>query len=262
MPYRNIRLTYPPMEGPDIQEIENKLISLGFDIIKDSRYTSSDYTAVRVFQELTKIVKDGVIGPQTKGQFEVTTPDNFYPEVFQDIYLTKKYVAAEIDYFLDEFAISSLNDHGKYFVQAEAETGLPVEWQLGNAWHESGDRNSAGKFLLGQSYYGREWKNLFGWAIMDSGPLSEGKFETYQECILTVAHKIKDLFLDPNNWRYHGDHIFGIEVRYSTASYNAIRKAGYYRRITKFLDAGIKTKMPLYVEDLLPILDKIYQRKV
>jgi len=258
---RTIRLTSPAMEGPDVKAIEDKLRELGFDICINSRYESDDYAAARKFQELSKIVIDGVIGPQTKDTLKVTTVAGFYPEVFQDIYQSKHYTAEDIDYWLSQKAITSLTGHGKYFVQAESETGIPAEWQLASGMQESGDRNAAGQFLFGQSYYGREWKNLFGWAITDSGALDQGRFETYRECILKVATQVKNLFLNPANWRYAGDHIFGIEWKYSTAPYNAINKAKYYREITQFLDAGVKTRMPEWIEDLLPILDKYFIRK-
>lgn len=258
---RVIKLTSPAMEGPDVKVIEDKLRALGFDINVNSRYESDDYSATRKFQELSKIVIDGVIGPQTKDKLKNTTVANFYPEVWQNIYISKGITIKGVDYWLENFAIPSLADHGKYFVQAEAETGIPVEWQLAIGMQESGERNSAGKFLLGQSYYGRELKNLYGWAITDSGPLSQGRFETYRECILKVPTAIKKLFLDPANWRYNGDHIFGIEVKYSTAPYNAINKAKYYREIVEFLSTGFKTRMPDWIEDLFPFLDKRYQLK-
>jgi len=259
---RIIKLITPAMEGTDVKEVEDKLKEIGFDINVNSRYENDDYQATRKFQELTKIVIDGKIGPQTKGMLDQTTLQNFYPEVFQNIYQSKQYTAAMIDYWLAENAISSLTGHGKYFVQAESETGIPAEWQLANGLQESGERNSAGKFLFGQSYYGRNWKNLYGWGITDSGPIPGiSQFDRYQDCILIVAHKIKDLFLDPNNWRYAGDHIFGIEWKYSTASFNAINKAKYYREICNILDGGIKTKIPEYIEDLVPLLEKYFVRK-
>ncbi|MHA1302211.1 MAG: peptidoglycan-binding domain-containing protein [Candidatus Heimdallarchaeaceae archaeon] len=258
---RVIKLSTPAMEGEDVKKIENKLRELGFDIKANSRYESDDYYAVRVFQRETKITIDGIVGPQTKGKLEETTVDNFYPEVFKNIYEKKDYSIEAVDYFLSEYAHPNLLGHGKYFKQAEEETGIPVEWQLANGMQESGVADSTGRVLLGNSYYGREWKNLYGWAITDSGPLSQGRFETYRDCILIVTHKIKDLFLEPNNWRYAGDHIFGIEKYYSTAPYNAINKAKWYRFICEFLDKGIKTKMPEYVEDLVPILSEYFIRR-
>lgn len=260
---RIIRLVTPAMEGADVKVIEDKLRLIGFDIKVNSRYESDDYQAVRVFQRETKIVIDGGVGPQTKGKLNETTLENFYPEVFKGIYGSKGYGIDAIDYFLDEYAHPNLAGHGKYFVQAEQETGIPAEWQLANGMQESGVVNDSGRVLLGNSYYGRspEWKNLYGWAITDSGPLAQGRFETYAGCIVTVAHKIKDLFLNPANWRYNGDHIFGIEVAYSTASYNAINKAKWYRFICQFLDKGIMHKIPEYVEDLVPFLEKYFVRK-
>jgi hypothetical protein len=258
---RVIKLTAPVMEGPDVKVVEDKLRELGFDIKVNSKYELDDYSAVRVFQREVAIVQDGAIGPQTKDKFSKTTLNNFYPEVFKNIYESNHYKVEAVDYFLMENAHPNLIGMGKYFIQAEQETGIPVEWQLANGMQESGERDSAGRFLLGNSYYGREWKNLYGWAITDSGPLSQGKFETYADGILFVQHQIKTLFLNPANWRYKGDNIFGIETYYSTAPYNAILKAKWYRFICEFLNKGVLTKIPIYVEDLIPLLEKYFIRK-
>jgi len=257
---RLIKKTRPPMAGPDVKTLEDKLREIGFDTAEDSTYTDNDYRGVKVFQEIAGIVIDGVVGPQTLGKLNEYNAGNFMPEVFQNIYSSRQYSIELLDYFLENYAIASLKNHGQYFNQAEVETGIPAEWLLGKAWQESGERNASGKFLLGNSYYGRVWKNLFGYGITDSGPMPEYKFETYREGILIVAREIKNLFLDPDNWRYHGDNIFGIEVKYSTACYNAIRKAQYYRQILQILDAGILHPMPKFIEQLLPVLDKYYKR--
>ena len=258
---RIIRLTTPAMEGTDVKAIEDKLKILGFDIKVNSRYENDDYQAMRVFQRETKIVIDGAVGNQTKGKLNEATAENFYPEVFKNIYEKKNYAVELIDYFLSEYAHPNLLNQGKYFKQAEEETGIPVEHQLANGMQESGEVDVSGRVLLGNSYYGRNWKNLYGWAITDSGALPAGKFGTYKDCILTVAHKIKDLFLNPANWRYNGDTIYGIEIAYSTAPYNAINKAKWYRFICQFLDKGIRYRIPEYIDELVPLLEKYFVRK-
>jgi len=258
------RLIYykvPNMTGKDVKEIEIKLRSLGFDVLLDSKFTMNDKKSVEVFQELAHVVKDGIIGEQTRGKLDSINSDTFYPEVFKPIWDKKDYSIEVIDYFLSEKAHPNLHGCGKWFKQAETETGIPVEWMLASAMQESGEENSTGVFLIGQSYYGREWKNIYGWAIYDSGPQPAGKFETYKDCILTVPKEIKRLYLEPNSPHNNGEHIFGIEVKYSTAGHNAIRKAQYYRYICQFMDLGIRHKMPEYVEDLVPILDKYFIRK-
>jgi len=258
------RLIYykvPNMTGTDVKEIEVKLRELGFDVTTDGVFTLNDKKSIEVFQELTHIVKDGIVGEQTKEKLNSVTSDTFYPEVFKPIWDKKDYPIELIDYFLSEKAHSNLHGLGKYFKQAEEETGIPIEWQLANAMQESGEKNSSGVFLIGQSYYGREWKNIYGWAIYDSGAQPAGKFPTYKDCILTVPKEIKRLYLTEGAPYNNGENIFGIEIKYSTAGHNAIRKAHYYRKICEFMDKGIRHKMPEYVEDLLPILDKYYKRK-
>ncbi len=260
-PTRTIRLDMPRMHGVDIKLLQTKLRDIGFDLEVDSTYDSPDYWAIRRFQKLAKIVVDGVVGPQTRETLDKTTVDNFYPEVFKDIYESKDYSVEAVDYFLANNAHPNLLGHGKYFKFAETETGIPVEWQLANGMQESGVKTSGDTVLLGNSYHGRVNKNLYGWAVTDSGPVPGYKFDTYEDCIKIVARKIKALFLNPQNWRYKGDHIFGIEVKYSTAPYNAINKAKWYRFICEFLDAGIRTPVPQYMNNLIALLDQHYVKQ-
>lgn len=257
MSERLLKLVSGLMKGEDVREVQNKLVELGFDINSDGVYGPMTEVSVRKFQELTGLKADGIVGPATRDMLNKKTKDNFYPEVFKNIYEKKDYSIDEIDYYLNEFAHPSLKGHGKYFKQAEEETGIPAEWQLANGAQESSYKGGG----IGSSPIAQKYHNLFGWGVPDSGLTEEGKFESFAECILYVAKKIKDLFLNKNNWRYSGDHIFGIEKYYSTAPYNAIMKAKYYREIYEFLDKGIKHRVPEYIEDLVPLLSEYFIRR-
>lgn len=247
---RNLKVIPGYMHGEDVKKVQTKLREIGFDLKIDSWYGPQTERAVKKFQELTGLDDDGVVGPITKEKLKNITVETFYPEVFQDIYVSKNYSIEAIDYYLDTFAHPDVYGHGKYFVQGEQETGIPAEWQLANGAAESSYKGGG----IGSSPIAQKYNNLFGWGIPDSGPTSEGNFKSFAECIPYVAKEIKRLFLDPDNWRYHGDHIFGIEVRYSTAVYNGINKAVQYRRICKFMDQGIKHRVPEHMEDLIPLL--------
>jgi len=254
---RDLKLIPGYMYGEDVKKVQTKLREIGFDLKADSWYGGQTEAAIKKFQELVKIHSDGIVGKITRDMLELITIETFYPEVFQDIYQSKNYSIEAIDYYLNEFAHPDLKGHGKYFVQAEQETGIPIEWQLANGSAESSYKGGGiGSSPIAQKYY-----NLYGWGIPNSGPTAEGRFGSFQECILYVPKKIKSLFLDPNNWRYNGDNIFGIEIYYSTACYNAINKANQYRKICKFLDADIKIKVPEYIEELIPLLEKVFVKK-
>jgi len=254
---RLLKLVPGYMRGEDVLEVQNKLVELGFDITADSVYGPMTEVSIRKYQSLVGIGADGIVGKVTKAKLDEATIDNFYPEVFKNIYEKKDYSIEQIDYYLDSFAHPDLKGHGKYFKQAEEETGIPAEWLIANGAQESSYKGGG----IGSSPIAQKYCNLFGWGVPDSGLTEEGKFGSFAECILYVAKRIKELFLDPDNWRYAGDSIFGIEKYYSTAPYNAIMKAKYYREICEFIDSGIKNKVPEYIEDLIPLLSEYFIRR-
>jgi len=254
---RLLKLIPGYMRGEDILEVQSKLIELGFDITADSVYGPMTEVSVRKFQSLAGVGADGIVGKVTKAKLDEATVGNFYPEVFKNIYESRNYTVEQIDYYLDNFAHPDLKGLGKYFKQAEEETEIPAEWLLANGAQESSYKGGG----IGSSPIAQKYCNLFGWGVPDSGLTEEGKFGSFAECILYVAKRIKELFLDPDNWRYAEDNIFGIEKYYSTAPYNAVMKAKYYREICEFLDKEIKHKVPEYVEDLVPLLSEYFIRR-
>ena len=254
---RDLRVIPGYMHGEDVKKVQTKLREIGFDLKIDSWYGPQTERAVKKFQELMSLTQNGIVDNNVKEMLEVSSVETFYPEVFQNIYITKGYSIEAIDYYLDTFGHPDLKGLGKFFKQAEEESGIPVEWQLANGAAESSYKGGG----IGSSPIAQRYNNLFGWGIPDSGPTAEGRFGSFQECILYVQKKIKSLFLDPDNWRYYGDNIFGIEVRYSTAVYNAVNKAVHYRKICKFMDTGIKVRVPEFMEDLIPLLKGHFVKK-
>lgn len=256
---RDLRVIPGYMYGEDVKEVQTKLRGIGFDLKIDSWYGSITERAVKKFQELMNLPSNGIVGSNTNNMLRAVSisPETFYPEVFQNIYESKNYSIEVIDYYLDTFAHPDLKGHGEFFVQAEQETGYPAEHQLANGTAESSYKGGG----IGSSPIAQKYNNLYGWGIPDSGPTAEGRFGSFKECILYVPKRIKSLFLDPKNWRYNGDNIFGIEIYYSTACYNAVNKAYHYRKICKFLDAGVRYKVPEYIDRLIPLLEDYFIRK-
>ena len=254
---RDLRVIPGYMHGEDVKKVQTKLREIGFDLKIDSWYGQITEAAVKKFQELMRLTQNGIVDKNVREMLETITVKTFYPEVFQNIYQGKNYSIEAIDYYLDEFAHPDLKNHGKYFKQAEEETGIPTEWQLANGTAESSYKGGG----IGSSPIAQNYNNLYGWGVPGGGITAEGRFGSFKECILYVPKEIKRLFLDPKNWRYYGDHIFGIEIYYSTACYNAVNKAKYYREICAFLDAGIRYKVPEYMDNLIKELDKRYVRK-
>ena len=261
---RIVKITYPYMYGSDVRQIQKKLLELGYDLGKwgaDGVYGSMSERSVYSFKRLTGILGNSetsaVVDKATKNTLMNTPLDEFYPEVFKNIYESSSFSVDAIDYYLYVKAHPDLAGHGKYFVQAEAETGIPAEWQLANGAQESSYKGGG----IGSSPVAQKYNNLYGWAVTDSGVKNGASFESFADCILKVAHNIKNYFLDPGNWRYKGDTISGIEYYYSTAPYNAVMKAKYYREICEFLSGPIKHPVPEFVEDLTEYLDNYYVKK-
>ena len=261
---RTVKITWPYTYGSDVKEIQKKLLELGYDLGKwgaDGVYGPMSERSVYSFKMLTGILGKGevsaIVDKATKNTLMNTPLEEFYPEVFKNIYESKGFSADAIDYYLYVKAHPDLRGHGKYFVQAEAETGIPAEWHLANGAQESSYKGGG----IGSSPVAQKYNNLYGWAVTDSGVKNGASFESFADCILKVAHNIKNYFLDPGNWRYKGDTISGIEYYYSTAPYNAVMKAKYYREICEFLSGPIKHPVPEFVEDLTEYLDNYYVKK-
>lgn len=249
---RILKLTSPIMYGDDVKECQGHLLRLGFDLAVDGGYGNrQSVPSVKKFQELKGLVQDGWVGPITWKALRGTEVNDFYPEVFQDIYTKRDYSIALIDRFLSEYASTALLGHGKFFKDAENTYGEPVEWQLADAWQES---------VLGTSWHGRTKNNLYGWGITDSGVMGIAYFDTFAECINHVAMKVKQLYFTEGAIYNNGLHIFGKEIKYSTAPYNAIMKAKYYRLICSIIDAYEEPSppVPATMEELLAVLDGRY----
>lgn len=80
---------------------------------------------------------------------------------------------------------------GKYFIQAEQETGINAIYLASLACHES---------AYNTSNFAKNRNNLFGWQSYDSNLNATKKFETKGECILFVASRIKALYLNGENY--------------------------------------------------------------
>ena len=63
---RFLRLTTPPMRGPDVREVQDSLAKLGYyKGVVDGTYGSDTADAVKKFQSAVGIRPDGVVGPDT-----------------------------------------------------------------------------------------------------------------------------------------------------------------------------------------------------
>lgn len=77
------------------------------------------------------------------------------------------------------------------FLEAEEKTGVNALFLAAVAALESG---------WGESKAAREKNNLFGW----TGQNGYQQFESRKDCILTVAQRLRDLYLTPGGRYFHG----------------------------------------------------------
>ncbi len=230
--------------GADVKALKQYLRSLGFDL--NNMNSVFDYelkVEVGVFQKICKsewfendssISVDGIVGPQTKALIQKYNPNNFLPEVYDDITI------------IEEISVENFNKLIKDFKNPKANSRL---FNTGEIWINAGNRDQVNPLvmlakciqesLFGNSPWARDHNNLFGYAVTDSGPTGEAYFKSLKQNIEFVTSKVRNLFLNPDDWRYAGNDLFGIEVYYATAAHNPILKA-YYWKILKEMLKNIK----------------------
>jgi chitosanase len=76
-PHRLLRLKSPPLSGPDVSWLQERLARAGIHVEETGVFDQATDLAVRAFQENHNLKADGVVGPVTRGALEdlaVTTP--------------------------------------------------------------------------------------------------------------------------------------------------------------------------------------------
>lgn len=226
--------------GADVKALKQYLRSLGFDL--NNMNSIFDYelkVEVEVFQKICKsewfendntILVDGIIGPQTKALIKKYYPNNFLSEVYDDITIIPDITSHQINRLISDFK--------------EPKANKRLYW-TGKTWLDVGKRYKINPLVMlckciqesifGNSRWAREHNNLFGYAVTDSGPTGDAYFKSLEQNIEFVTSKVRSLFLCPDNWRYCGKTLFGIELYYATAAHNPILKAYYWRILKEML---------------------------
>ena len=122
---------------------------------------------------------------------------------------------------LEEDRNSVFYNNYKVFYNVEKKYNINGIFLAAMAIHESS---------WGTSQIAREKHNLFGYGAYDHNPLEESfEFETYEECIETVAKSLVKYYLNPSGtviydgeiakgWYYNGPTLLGINTRYASDS--------------------------------------------
>ncbi|MGM8215133.1 glucosaminidase domain-containing protein [Bacillaceae bacterium W0354] len=155
-----------------------------------------------------------------------------------DINLKTNYTAEELDSYIAENSLKDtdtgqapLGNLGETFIKAEETYGVNALFLMSLAIHESS---------WGQSKLAQEKNNLFGLNAHDDDPFGKGdNFNSFEDSIMHAAKFIKEMYLDPTNWRhegpYAGNKAFGLNVRYASDPYWGQKVAGHMYRADRFL---------------------------
>jgi chitosanase len=76
-PHRLLRLKSPPLSGPDVSWVQERLARAGIHVKETGEFDQATDQGVRAFQEMNNLKADGVVGPVTRSALEdltVTTP--------------------------------------------------------------------------------------------------------------------------------------------------------------------------------------------
>ncbi|MGE5454075.1 MAG: L,D-transpeptidase family protein [Methylocystaceae bacterium] len=71
---RFLRLAEPPMDGPDVLEVQKRLKELGYKVNPTGIYDVPTDAAVREFQTNTGLMVDGIVGPDTWNMLTTNFP--------------------------------------------------------------------------------------------------------------------------------------------------------------------------------------------
>ncbi|GEM_PF-6822411 len=116
--------------------------------------------------------------------------------------------AAQIDTSWRRLGANDLVGTGRYFVEAEEETGVNALVLAGIAACESG---------FGRSIIAREKNNLFGYGASDGSAFESAvSFDSHREGTITVASHLQRNYLSRSGRYYQGDNLHGINRYYAT----------------------------------------------
>jgi len=102
------------------------------------------------------------------------------------------------------------SENVEVFYNAEEKYNINGIFLAAVAMHES---------AWGNSYLAKEKKNLFGYKAYDRDPINSAQtFETYEECINTVAEAISNNYLTPTGSYYYGTTVEAVNTKYATDS--------------------------------------------
>ncbi len=103
---------------------------------------------------------------------------------------------------LEDGLLYELKDYSEAFITAERVTGVNAVFLSSIAALESG---------WGRSNVALSHNNLFGWTS-ESGYMT---FDDYEDCIMYVACKLKELYLDPSGIYFSGYEVSDVNIHYN-----------------------------------------------
>jgi len=205
----------------EVQELQEKLVTLGYNVIVNGDFGFLTEIVVRDFQRHSGLIEDGIVGPNTKDKLVGFAPETFCPEVFETVTGFENHTAAAIESTLQK----GLKGLGKTFYLAGLNNQIKWTHIVAHAILESAS---------GTSKIARTKNNLFGWRAYDKAPFVSAKsFESFADCIYQWSAWFKKVYLDPNGKYFNGDSEFGVNIKYATSPIAGVNKSFLVRKVRK-----------------------------
>lgn len=178
---------------------------------------------------------------------ENKTDDDISVQLAQEItVLRPSYMSArELDSIVKGTPLYGL---GKYFLEAEKQSGIGADILLAIAIHES---NYGRNYWSGSVKYNGRWypcNQIFSWGVTDSGVKPWAFYYSKRDCLLGginpitgkyqkgVPELLYELYLSPSGTYYSGETLWAIGQHYAS-------DGSWYRKVESVLNSFPKTEM-------------------
>lgn len=133
---------------------------------------------------------------------EIETCEDLYIEELQGVMIPSNLTAEQ----LEKGLLYDLKSYSDVFILAEEQTGINAVFLSSVAALESG---------WGRSEVAKSKNNLFGW----TSTTGYCTFNSYEESILYVANKLKELYLTPDGPYFNGYSVSDINCKYNGSKF-------------------------------------------
>ena len=125
---------------------------------------------------------------------------------------------------------TNLKSIGSALVKAENEYDINGLYLMGLCCLES---------AYGTSNFAMNRNNLVGWNANDSNPQNASYFSSFEDCILKVAQKLQENYLNENGCYFNGYSARAIDVKYCTDPYHCDKIVNIVNNLIKKMEVKL-----------------------